>query len=109
MASAFFNFTTQNLDPNFRSACDTVTLRKLRRSSGPIRRTILGKELVDEIIFRTTKPSNRLILELMARGGMRISEILQLIPSDIDDRKLTLRSPKSSKDYESLVAISQVM
>jgi len=29
--------------------------------------------MVDEIIFRTTKPRNRLMLELMARGGMRIS------------------------------------
>jgi hypothetical protein len=28
------------------------------------------KEVVDEIIFRTTKTRNRLILELTARGGM---------------------------------------
>jgi hypothetical protein len=28
--------------------------------------------LLDEVIFRTIKPSNRLMLELMARGGMRI-------------------------------------
>jgi integrase/recombinase XerD len=55
---------------------------------------------VDEVIFRTIKPRNRLILELMARGGMRIGEVLQLIPSDIEDRKLTLRSPKSGKERE---------
>ncbi len=29
----------------------------------------LEKEVVDEIIFRTVKPRNRLMLELMARGG----------------------------------------
>jgi integrase/recombinase XerD len=98
--TAFFNFITQNLDPNFRSPCDTPMLRKLYRSSGPIQWAILEKEIVDEIIFRTIKPRNRLMLELMARGGMRISEVLQLTPSDIQDRKLTLRSPKSGKERE---------
>jgi site-specific recombinase XerD len=39
---------------------------------------IIEKETVDEIIFRTTKPRNRLILELMARGGVRIGEVLKL-------------------------------
>jgi len=33
---------------------------------------IIDKETVDEIIFRTTDRRNRLILELMAQGGMRI-------------------------------------
>jgi hypothetical protein len=39
---------------------------------------IIEKETVDEIIFRTTKPRNRLMPELMARGGMRIGEVLKL-------------------------------
>src|SRR4030042_5312462 len=75
-------------------------LQKFYRSPGLIRWTILEKEGVDEVIFRTVKPRNRLILELMARGGMRISEVLQLTPSDIEDRKLTLRGPKSGKERE---------
>jgi integrase/recombinase XerD len=75
-------------------------LKKFYRSSGLTRWAILEKEVVDEVIFRTIKPKNRLILELMARGGMRISEVLQLTPSDIEDRKLTLRSPKSGKERE---------
>ncbi len=50
--------------------------------------------------FVTIKPRNRLILELMVRGGMRISEVLQLTPADIEDRKLTLRSPKSGRERE---------
>ena len=41
-----------------------------------------------------------MILELMARGGMRISEVLKLKPSDINDRRLTLRDPKSGREYE---------
>ena len=100
--TSFFNFVTQNLDPNFRSPCNTPMLKKFYRSPGLIRWTILEKEVVDEVIFRTVKPRNRLILELMARGGMRISEVLQLTPSDIEDRKLTLRSPKSGKDHETV-------
>ena len=98
--TSLFNFITQNLDPNFRSPCDTPMLKKLYRPPGPIRWTILEKEVMDEIIFRTIKPRNRLILELMARSGMRIGEVLKLTPSDIEDRKLTLRTPKSGKERE---------
>jgi integrase len=98
--TSFFNFITQNLDPNFRSPCDTPMLKKLYRSPGVTRWTILEKEVVDEVIFRTIKPRNWLMLELMARGGMRISEVLKLTPRDIEDRKLILRSPKSGKERE---------
>jgi integrase/recombinase XerD len=98
--ASFFNFITQNHDPNFRSPCSAPMLKKLYRSPGLPRWKILEKEVVDEIIFRTVKPRNRLILELMARGGMRISEVLQLTPADIEDRKLMLRAPKSGKERE---------
>ena len=40
------------------------------------------------------------MLELMARGGMRIGEVLKLTLKDIQDRKLTLREPKSGRDHE---------
>jgi len=39
-----FNFITQNLDPHFRSPCDTPMLKKLYRPPEPIRWTILKKE-----------------------------------------------------------------
>ena len=67
---------------------------------------IIEKETVDEIIFRTINPRNRIMLELMSRAGMRISEVLKLTPNDIDGRKLTLRHPKSGRDKE-LVYIPQ--
>ena len=72
-------------------------LRKLFQPTVTISWTILEKETVDEIIFRTTKVRNRLILELMARGGMRIGEVLKLRLCDIQDRKLIIRAPKSGK------------
>ena len=106
--TSFFNFMTQNLDHDFRSPCDTPMLKKFYRSPGLTRWTILGKEIVDEVIFRTIKPRNRLMLELMARGGMRISEVLQLTPSDIEDRKLTLRGPKSGKEREIVFILQKV-
>jgi len=61
---------------------------------------IIEKDVIDEIIFTTVKPRNRIILELMARGGMRVGEVLKLRPMDVHDRKLTLRDPKSGKERE---------
>jgi integrase/recombinase XerD len=55
---------------------------------------------VDEIIFRTGKPRDRLMLELMARGAMRIGEVLKLMPADIAERKILLREPKSGRENE---------
>jgi integrase len=98
--TSFFNFVIENLEPNFKSPCDTPMLKKFYRAPALTRWNIIEKEVVDEAIFRTIKPRNRLILELMARGGMRISEVLQLIPGDIEDRKLTLKAPKSGKERE---------
>jgi integrase/recombinase XerD len=71
--TSLFNFIAQNLDPDFRSPYNTPMLKKFYRSPGLTRWNILEKEVVDEVIFRTIKPRNRLMLELMARGGMRIS------------------------------------
>ncbi|MDR3630695.1 MAG: site-specific integrase [Desulfocapsaceae bacterium] len=63
---------------------------------------MLAKETVDEIIFRTMNTRNRLMLELMARGGMRVGEVLNLTPSDIQERTLAIKSPKSSRVGEAV-------
>jgi len=91
---------TERYRANFKSPCDTPRLKKFYRAPALTRWNIIEKEVVDEAIFRTIKPRNRLVLELMARGGMRISEVLQLTPADIEDRKLTLKAPKSGKERE---------
>ena len=75
-------------------------LKKLFRARLSYRWDTIEKETVDEVIFRTSKLRNRLMLELMARGGMRISEVLKLTPSDITERRLTLRDPKSGREQE---------
>ncbi|NNL75077.1 MAG: tyrosine-type recombinase/integrase, partial [Desulfobacterales bacterium] len=98
--SSFFNFIRNNLESEFQNPCDTPMVRKLFRSKVTVSWNIIDKETIDEIIFRTTRIRNRLILELMARGGMRIGEVLKLTPADIRDRKLLLRDPKSGKEQE---------
>lgn len=42
------------------------------------------------------------MLELMARSGMRIGEVLRLTPLDIEDRKAIIREPKSGKEFEAV-------
>jgi integrase len=59
-------------------------------------------------IFRTTKPRNRLMLELMARGGMRVGEVLNLRVADADDQKLTIRNPKSGKSSETVFILKKL-
>ena len=95
---AFFNFIKNNLEQEFRNPCDTPMLKKLFRAKPSYHWDIIEKETVDEIIFRTSKTRNRLMLELMARGGMRISEVLKLSPSDINDRNSDIHS-----DFQDIV------
>jgi len=98
--AAFFNFIKNNIILDFISPCDSKMLRKLYRPKVTIQWDILEKEIVDEIIFRTTNTRNRLMLELMARGGMRIGEVLKLRVRDVQDRKLIIHDPKSGNEQE---------
>ena len=75
-------------------------IRKLYRQKVESRWEIIEKETIDEIIFRTTKNRNRLLLELMARGGMRVEEVIELRLKDLQDQKLIRQSPKSGKEHE---------
>ena len=40
------------------------------------------------------------MLELMARDGMRIGEVLKLRVMDVDERKLLIKNPKSGRQTE---------
>ena len=98
--TALFNFTRNNTDENFQNPCDNPMLNKLFRAKTTSSWDILEKDIVDEIIFKAENPRNRLMLELMARGGMRIGEVLKLTPCDVNERKLILKDPKSGKEQE---------
>ena len=75
-------------------------VRKLFRQGKPLQWQILEKEVVDEMIFRTRNTRNRLMLELMARGGMRVGEVLKITPKDFEDRKVMIVDPKSGRELE---------
>ena len=64
------------------------------------RKRYIDKETIDEMIFRTEDTRNRLILELQARGGLRIGEVLKLTLKCVDGRKLILEKPKRDREYE---------
>ena len=98
--SAFFNFVINNIILDLKNPLDSPMLKKTFRAKAPQHWDFIEKETIDEIIFRTTKTRNRLILELMARGGMRIGEVLKLTYKDICDRKIILRGPKSGRGNE---------
>ena len=100
LLAAFFNFINNSVDPDFQNPCDNPALRKLFRAGKPAQFKIIEKDVIDEIIFRTPNPRNRLILELMARACMRVGEVLKLTPKDIEDRKAIIRDPKSGKEAE---------
>jgi integrase len=98
--TAFFNFMKNNFDCDFKNPCDSPMRRKLFRPKTIVHWDLIEKETIDEIIFRTNNVRNRLMLELMARGGMRVGEVLKLTPNDILDRKLILNDTKSGKEQE---------
>jgi integrase/recombinase XerD len=100
LLAAFFNYIKNSVDPDLQNPCDNAALRKLFRAGKTIQFEILEKDVVDEIIFRTPNPRNRLLFELMARAGMRVGEVLKLRPKDIEDRKAIIRAPKRGKEAE---------
>jgi len=83
-----------------RNPCLSPAVKTLFQKPKTSHWTTFDKDTIDEAIFRTLNIRNRLILELMARGGMRISEVLGFKPVDIDGQKLLLHSPKSGRDQE---------
>ena len=75
-------------------------LRKSYRTPKQVLRKMLERETVDEMICNTKGARDRLILELQARCGLRIGELLKIKVSDISDRTNALRAPKSGKESE---------
>jgi integrase len=85
---AFFNYIRNTIEFEIKNPCDTPILRKIFREKRP------------QIIFKTTNPRNRIMMELMAKGGMRIGEVLKVRPVDVKNRKITLPDPKSGLEIE---------
>ena len=95
--SSYYNFIINTSLPSLTNPCNTTVIKKIFKRPQTVQWQIVDKETVDEIIFRTMNTRNRLMLELMARGGMRVGEVLNLKPVDIQERTLAIQNPKSGR------------
>jgi integrase/recombinase XerD len=85
---------------NIKNPCCVPQLFKSFKNIQQRPRKILDKETVDEIIFNSKNTRDRLILELQARCGLRVGEVLNLKVSDVSQQKLMLQEPKSGREVE---------
>jgi integrase len=97
---AFCNFLIEKSDLNMRNPCNTPLLAKAFKTPKPVPRRILDRETVEEVIYNAKNLRDRLMIELQARCGLRIGESLKIKASDVSDRKLILRGPKSGTESE---------
>jgi integrase/recombinase XerD len=97
---AFFNFIIDRCSLNMRNPCNASLLSKSFKAPKQVPHKILERETVDEMIYNTKRQQDRLILELQARCGLRIGELLKIKVSDVSDRTIILREPKSCKETE---------
>jgi integrase/recombinase XerD len=97
---AFFNYVIEAAHLNVKNPCNAAMLFKTFKNVYHRPRKILNKKTVDEIIFNSRNVRDRLILELQARCGLRIGEVLSLRASDVSGRKLLIQEPKSGRDAE---------
>lgn len=97
---ALFNFVIDTFEMNIKNPCCVPQLFKSFKNIQQRPRKILDKETVDEIIFNSKNIRDRLILELQARCGLRVGEVLNLKVSDVSQRRLMLQEPKSGRGVE---------
>lgn len=97
---AFYNFTIDNARLNIKNPCSMGQPFKSYKGGIQRPRKIFDKQTIDELIFNSRNERDRLILELQARCGLRIGEVLKIRVSDITGRKIMIHEPKSGKEVE---------
>ena len=97
---AFFNFCKNKFDLDIKNPYDSKILNKTYGRHRPKQRENKPKEIIDEIIFNAKNQRDRILMEIQARVGLRIGEVLKLRPIDIEGRKIIIRDPKSGKQSE---------
>ena len=107
--SSFYNLSISTGLPSLVNPCNTTIIKKIFKRPPPIQWQIVDKDTIDEIIFRTTDKRNRLMLELMARGGMRVGEVLKLTPDDIQECSLAIQNPKSGRKTETVYVPRKIL
>jgi integrase/recombinase XerD len=97
---AFYNFIINRCDFETKNPCSASLVSKAFKGAKPVSRKIPEKELIDELIYNTQSVRDRLVLELQARCGLRIGEYLKIRVSDICERRILQREPKSGKEAD---------
>jgi integrase len=103
-----FNFIIDKCELNIKNPGSSPLLSKTFRLPSVKARKMVDKEAVDEMVYNTESMRDRLLLELQARCGLRIGELLGLRISYISDRKIIIREPKSGKDMEEAFMPEQI-
>ncbi|MBZ0154894.1 MAG: site-specific integrase [Alphaproteobacteria bacterium] len=80
---AFFNYVIESSGLTTKNPCTVGMLMKSFKNVHHQPRKILDKETVDEMIFNARGFGDRLILELQARCGLRVGEVLNLRAADV--------------------------
>jgi integrase len=80
--------------------CNHPLHSKAFKTPRPGPRRVLEKDAVDELIYRAPSLRDRLLIELQARCGLRIGEVLSLRPQDLHGRKLLICEPKGGREAE---------
>jgi site-specific recombinase XerD len=74
---SFYNFIIDRRSLNMRNPCNTPLLSKAFKAPKNSPRKIIDRETMEEMIYNTRSHRDRLILELQARCGLRIGELLK--------------------------------
>ena len=96
----FFNFVIDKYNLDIKNPCSIPTLSKTFRMPNHKARKVLDKETVDGMVYSANCLRDRLVIELQARCGLRIGELLKLKAGDVSDRKILIQQPKSGSDSE---------
>ena len=84
--NAFFNYVRDNLDHTAQNPCVSPSQMRQFRPRTARSWKALDKDVVDEMVFKTSSERDRLVLELMVRAGMRIGEVLKPTVADVDGK-----------------------
>ena len=107
--ASFYNFSINTGFLALTNPCNSSVIRKIFKHPQAIQWNIVDKETIDKIIFRTMITRNRLMLELMAREGMRVGEVLNLTPADFQERALAIKNPKSGRVGETVYVPRKIL
>lgn len=105
---AFLNFIIMNYELDVSNPLDTPLMRKTFRKPKTEPRKTIPREIIDELVFKCKDLRDRLILELQAKCGARIGEVLKIRVKDIDGRRIIIRDPKSGKQNEVIFMPEQI-